>query len=121
MSDDKDLDALDDLFAKARADQPAPSDALLTRIAADAADWQPDPRPEPRRGLMAELLDALGGWPALGGLATATMAGLYLGFAQPDLLGRSGVAITTDAGALEEADGFSFGIFPDDALFFEEG
>lgn len=122
MSEDKDMDALDDLFAQARADQPAPSDALLARIAADAVTWQPDPAPAPRRSLLAEFFETLGGWPALGGLATATVAGVYLGFVQPELLSTTGAApAATETTGEDLADAFSFGLFPDDTLFFEEG
>ena len=119
MSDDKDMDRLDDLFAQARAEQPVPSDAVLSRIAADAAAWQPEPAP--RHGFLAELLEGIGGWPALGGLVTATMAGLYLGFAQPELVSPTGLAQLSETGVEDATGEFSFTVFPGDDLFFEEG
>lgn len=34
-------------------------------------------------GILAGLRDAIGGWPALAGLATATLAGVWIGYAPP--------------------------------------
>jgi hypothetical protein len=80
-------DDLDDLFAAARADTLVPSDALMARIAADAASVaaarrRPAVRAQ-RGGLLSGLFAALGGWPALGGLAAATVAGFWIGVAPP--------------------------------------
>jgi hypothetical protein len=81
--------ALDALFGAARATRPDPSAALLARIAADAealaADRARQAAARPARGGMFGWLPAIGGWPALAGLATATVAGLWIGYAQPDL------------------------------------
>ena len=87
-------DALDVLFAEARAQAPAPSGDLMARILRDAetetrARAAPRPAPPPRTGWLGRLSDALGGWPALGGLAASTVLGLWLGVAQPS--GLSGV------------------------------
>ncbi|WP_377507466.1 hypothetical protein [Octadecabacter sp. R77987] len=99
-NDDK---MLDDLFAQARGRDVVPSDALMARISADATALAPSaPRlATPRGGFFATLVGALGGWAAIGGLAAATVAGLWLGFAPPqrldnlasDLLGTSDVAV----------------------------
>ncbi len=112
--DDAALDAL----LKA-APKPQPSAALTARILRDAATHQPQtPAPVvPERGLFAALADVLGGWPTVGGLATATLAGLYIGFAQPDLLSPADTDFVLD---LTEEDALS-GLLPGDALFFEEG
>ena len=71
---------------KARAAEP--DAALLARIMADAdreqaAHMAPPPRPS-RSGLLAGLVNALGGWPAMAGLATAAVAGVWIGAAPPD-------------------------------------
>ena len=83
---DQELDAL---FSAARADAPEPSQELMARVLAQAVAAQPQPQPVRgmhRRGWRARLADlhqALGGWPAMGGLATACAAGVWLGFAPP--------------------------------------
>lgn len=88
MIDDAGLEAF---FAAARAEAPAPSEGLMARIVADAeaeiaaraaATARPVRRPRP--GLLAVALGALGGWPAVAGMVTATVAGVWFGFAAPD-------------------------------------
>ena len=88
MEQDKELEAF---FAAARAEVPVPDDAFLARIAAEGAALQPAPRPAapavveaPRGGFgvgLRGLLGAIGGWPVLGGMVTAGLAGLWFGFA----------------------------------------
>lgn len=84
---DIDSRELDLLFATARAHRPDPSAALLSRIAADAEALQRRPqgavRPA-RPGLFGQMRAALGGWPALGSLATATVAGVWVGISPPE-------------------------------------
>lgn len=81
MMTDPNDDMLDDLFATARAVAPDPSDELVARVLADAGSIsQP---PVAQRGLWAPLLDMIGGWPAMGGLAAATIAGIWIGVAPP--------------------------------------
>lgn len=112
--DDKALDALFDAARPAE-----PSAGLTGRILRDAERLQPSmARPTiPQRGLFGTLANALGGWPTLGGLATATLAGLYIGFAQPELLSGQATDFVLD---LTEEDAL-MGLLPGDALFFEEG
>lgn len=90
---------LDELFAAARSSAPEPSAQLLARISADAQAVQldhtaPQTVPEPRRasgreaggqakGLWGQIIGALGGWTALAGLATATVAGVWIGISPP--------------------------------------
>ncbi len=93
--DDKELD---DLFAAARAAPPAPSDALMARVMADAMAHQPAARPAqaapelaaparivpPRRRPFWEPLAAIfGGTGALVGMGGAAVTGLFIGLAQP--------------------------------------
>lgn len=81
---DPDDRMLDDLFAQARAQTPQPDDALMARVLADAAAQSASvSSPIHQPGFWARLSDALGGWPALGGLAAATVAGVWVGIAPP--------------------------------------
>jgi hypothetical protein len=125
--DDATLEAL---FEAARAEAPVPSEALLARIMADAdaeAGLRDRPAPVParrNRGLIAVVIGALGGWPAVAGMATATVAGIWVGFAAPDQL-------NTLAGGLLLSDDSAFAtsydiedIVPDDTglgALLEEG
>jgi len=96
-TDKTDLDdaGLELFFNAAREEDTAPSDGLMARILADAAA-QADarevaavpqtPRPAPRLGLFGVIAAAIGGWPALASMATATVAGVWIGFATPDTL-----------------------------------
>lgn len=80
---------LDDLFAAARSVSPAPSEALMARVLADALAEQPRVVVQatgPRLrgpGLWARLVWALGGTGALAGMGTAAVTGLFLGIVQP--------------------------------------
>ena len=69
-------DFLSDMFEEARA-TPAPvSGDLLARVLSDAAAAN---APTGWRGLLA----VLGGWPTMGGLVAAGVAGLWIGVAPP--------------------------------------
>ena len=101
-----DKDPLESFFEAARADAPQPSGALMARILADA-DRESEARSaaarlvEPSPGRLRAVLAALGGWPVLAGLATATMAGVWIGVAQPmgvDPLEVVGGTASLDAG-----------------------
>lgn len=94
QADTADLDAL----FEARREMPvdAPSAALVARIMADAAtEGAPatvpsvapstTPAPSAATGFSA-LWAALGGWFGAGGLAAATLTGLWVGIAQPAAL-----------------------------------
>ena len=93
---------LERFFRAARAAVPEPSEAFLTRLTEAALAAQPDPaaplRPR-RRGFVSALAAALGGWAALGGfaggMATATVAGLWIGLAgAPTLVQAVGLGST---------------------------
>lgn len=110
MTPDDHLDGrLDALLAEARALRPEPAQALVARILLDAdrlapaAAAPPAPARAPRRGWMA----ALGGWPALGGLAAAAVAGVWIGAVPPaavlDLAASlRGEAVSVGLGADED-------------------
>lgn len=83
---------LETLFAVARREVPDLPPGLLARVLADAdaelaARSQPRvPAAPARRGsalgaMLAELVLVIGGWRAISGLATATVAGVWIGFA----------------------------------------
>ena len=92
MSDkDRAADGLGVFFEAARGHAPVPSPDLLARVFADAeATQQARPSIPPARvpatpdGLAARLYRLLGGWPAMAGLATAALTGLWIGTALPE-------------------------------------
>ena len=84
---------LDNLFAAAR-EIPAPlPDHLAAAIMADAVTArtellgvEPELQPQPRTAMWRQLMMAIGGLPALGGLVTACAAGVWIGLAPPSFL-----------------------------------
>lgn len=96
MTDQRD-DMLDDIFAQARAQTPQPSDALMARVLAGAAPDVASARARSRPGLWARLSDTLGGWPAISGLAAATVAGVWIGIAPPDSVENLAASVIGDA------------------------
>lgn len=120
---------LDDLFAEARTRAPAPSEALMARVLADAATHQPRPfpvveraRPRPS-GWSSWFAGLRGGALAGAGMMTATLAGVWIGFAQP-----SSMVSVTDAlwqGAVQQIDVVelqpSLDLFPSLDGFMSEG
>ncbi|GLS86947.1 hypothetical protein GCM10010873_19210 [Cypionkella aquatica] len=90
------MDNLDDLFASAQAVRMQPSDGLMARVLADAVAEQAVSRQvrpvvavaQVRRvGWLASLAALFGGAGSLVGVGSAAVAGLFLGFVQPDGLG----------------------------------
>lgn len=90
---DRDDELLEGFFRAAREARPAPPGALLARILGDAEaamprppEVQSEPHPLARPagggdgGVLSWLGAAFGGWRGIGGLATATVAGLWLGY-----------------------------------------
>lgn len=112
MSDETpkiDADGLEAMFAAAKGAAPAPGPDLMARVQADALREMPVPqaRVAPRPGLGA-VLRALGGWPAVSGLAAATVAGIWIGASPPDALSDTlGTVLGLSAEASE-----SYGLDP---------
>ncbi|MCY1126322.1 hypothetical protein OU426_05585 [Frigidibacter sp. RF13] len=87
MSDESDFDLM---LARARGDE-SPPPGFLARVAAAGAAIQPAPeavtaaiaQPRPASGFWAEIARAIGGWRGAGGLVTATLAGAWIGLADP--------------------------------------
>jgi len=100
----KEPDGLDAFFDAARRSTPPLSPDALDRMTAQALQVQagfaaaPAAR-APRPGRIAQLLAAIGGWPAMAGLATAGVAGLWIGAVPPVGL----VNLAADLGALSNA------------------
>ncbi|MFW8594871.1 hypothetical protein ACOHWE_11765 [Cribrihabitans neustonicus] len=100
MGTDPGLRELEDLFAAVRAERPGLPRKLEAAILADAVRVQQSyaekgrapggrasrTRPGPHRQGWRQLAAAVGGWPAMGGLAAAGLAGLWLGLAPPDFV-----------------------------------
>jgi hypothetical protein len=111
-NDDAELDLF---FDAARRSRPDPSEALMARVLADALDTQGQQmrvvraarRPTP---LWMQLRDALGGWPALGGLAAAGVAGLFIGFSAPAGMGDLTVTLL---GQSAETDSYLVDLMPE--------
>lgn len=80
---------LDDLFAEARATEPAQHASLMARVCADGLRLQPQAAPRVRAvfagktGWWPSLANALGGKRGLAGLGTVAVAGVVLGFLEP--------------------------------------
>ncbi|WP_322866488.1 hypothetical protein U5922_009960 [Aquicoccus sp. G2-2] len=113
---------LDSFFAAARSAPEPASKALLARVMADAQAVQASAattasaqaRTTPKRGWGAGFWAALGGWPAMGGLAFATVAGLWIGFS-PILGGSVAVqsamgldAVSNDGYLVDYATGYEY-------------
>lgn len=86
MTDDEPSEeGLEALFAEARALRPVPSGDLMARLLADAERERPRPAPAraPAFGSWRDWIAALGGWPAMGGLAGVAVVGIWIGAAPP--------------------------------------
>ncbi len=95
---DRSEQELEELLQSAAKAGPDPSDALLARVMADADAVLAERSAESAMpvgsvptsasgGWLNRLLGGVGGWPAVAGLATATIAGVWIGYAQPASLG----------------------------------
>ena len=110
MTDQDDMTArLDAEFAAARRTPPEPSHDLMARVLADALSHQPQPniaRPVApvRAGFGARILGFLGGWAAIGGLATATIVGFWIGINPPDMIETPANALFAQNDTLAQVD-----------------
>jgi hypothetical protein len=100
LTDLNEMDHLEDLFAAARSEAPKLQTSLQAAMMADAERIQLDraqalaasglgESADPQ-GLVQQLwqqfVSAVGGWPALGGLAAASLSGLWIGLTPPSFL-----------------------------------
>ena len=104
-------DDLETMLQRAAQDPPALPPGLAARVIADGQRLQPSPVGRKRAeslSLGARLLAAMGGWPAVSGLAAASCAGFWIGYAPPEgmidagdlLLNTSGTVVYDDAAEL---------------------
>lgn len=113
MAERKENTGLDAFFAAASDEPPMPSGDLMARIEAQALAEMPRAGlrvAEP--GIWTQLLQALGGWPAMAGLAAACVAGVWIGAVSPE--GLSSVLSTTEAAldgiGLDPVSGFDLAL-----------
>ncbi len=92
MSDkDKDVTGLEAFFDAARTHAPAPSADLMARVLNGAEAEQARLRRRaqvadatPQSGLLEQIYRLLGGWPAMAGLTTAALTGIWIGTGLPE-------------------------------------
>jgi hypothetical protein len=103
MTDPIDDAALEALFDEVRGETPVVSDDLMARILSDAEHALPSTPVESEEvpGFWAQIFGGIGGWPAISGLAAATVAGVWIGVAPPDGLNTLassyfGTSVTVD-------------------------
>ncbi len=127
LLDDAQLEAF---FDAGREDVPELSDSFMAALLQDAAQVQPQAAPlvpeRAARPFWKELVAQIGGWPALAGMATATVAGVWIGFAAPDQLEQlsGGVLLAGDyasAETLYDVQDLAPSYFGTDLLVEEEG
>lgn len=107
-SDDEIFDAL---MSEARASDVSVSDGLMTRVLSDAEVLQNKPEDAgfeiPPASIWSQFMSVIGGWPALGGVAAAGVAGLWLGLAPTaalDGLAADLVGGTTSVSFIQDFD-----------------
>ena len=105
------MEALDALLAQAREREAAPSPDFLARVLADAEAAAREREAPPARAARRGWLSALGGWPAMGGLAASMALGVGLGVSRPATLSALPSALVGDPvsvsiGADEDPLGF---------------
>ena len=71
-----DENTLEAVFADARRSVPELPDGLLDRVMVDALAQMPEPK---RGSPWRHVLSALGGWPAMAGLAATACVGIWAG------------------------------------------
>lgn len=100
---DQNQTEIDDLLADVASAKPPVLSDLMARVLIDARQVQPQSVAVTEQGLWAAILDMIGGWPAVGGLAMAGVAGLWIGVAPPT--GLENMA-TTMLGSTQTVDLF---------------
>lgn len=85
QNDKSEMKELGDFFAEIQdGSQDVPAH-LTQRVLADAARVQPlQEQNQLRKRFGSRFLDAIGGWPAFGGLAAASCVGFWIGVSPPE-------------------------------------
>lgn len=109
-----DQENLDTLFAELRHEEASPPEALFSRVLADASALQPTPviAPVQHQNVLQKIADAIGGWPAISGVAAAGVAGLWVGLAPPasiDAWAADMLGTTTSVSLIGEFTAFEDG------------
>lgn len=109
---------LEAFFEAGRKKVPDPSIALMDRIGADidmVADEREMPTPaKAGPGLFSRILDGIGGWPSLSGIATAGIVGIVVGVSPPEVLSDFTTTYlngTSDLYLVDPYDSFGFDSF----------
>ncbi len=118
---DKDLEGL---FAQAARQAPQPSDGLMDRVLADALALQPrggafvqaPALASPSRGVLARLAALFGGAPVLAGVCSAAVAGVALGYLNPESMDMLTGGLAGDLTGAETID-----LFPSTDFLTTEG
>jgi len=105
---DHDMQELDNLLTQTAQTKPTVPSDLMARVLIDAAQAQPRPDEMRSQSIWASLLEMIGGWPAVGGLALASATGLWIGIAPP--VGLESMA-TTVFGSTQTVDLFGGDVF----------
>lgn len=113
---ERDVDNLDVFFDAARRQAADPSPDLMQRVMDDALALQQAasviaPEPAAAPGLLRQLLTAIGGWPAVAGLATASVTGIWIGVNPPSAVtetAESYLNMGSDTYLVDLMPGFSF-------------
>lgn len=124
MADENGNFDLNGLFDAARRDGAQLPDALSARMLADAAQVQAgfaSPAPEAAQvplspGIWRQMLALLGGWPAMGGLAAACAAGVWLGVSPPEFLPDPAGMVSAAQSDVDVLGGYSLS-----SLYLEDG
>ena len=119
MTDDREkMRDLEPFFEARRKAVPEPSVALMDRIMADidqVADARDAPGPKATgSGFWARVLDGIGGWPTVSGMATAGIVATVIGISPPDVVTDFTSTLvngTSDLYLVDPYDGFGFDSF----------
>ena len=105
---------LNDLFEDVKQETVEPSDALMARVLADAAQLQPVKASAivEAPSLWSRAITSIGGWGAMSGVAAAGVAGLWIGLTPPD---------SVDSWVAEAMGSTTSISFVDEFAVFEEG
>ena len=96
-------DFLEAFFDDAKKSAPDVPDGLMARIMADA-QAETDRRVQiasaaAPKSVWAQILGAVGGWPALAGLSAATLTGVWIGLNPPAAVGNTLAQVMGQDGA----------------------
>lgn len=107
-------DPLEQDFAALKSRTTPPGDDLMARVLADAQDVQAGFMAQPvapKEPALTRFMALIGGWPWMAGIATAGIAGVWVGMAQPAILVAGSQALLYgDAGAVLNDFDAGFGL-----------